>query len=157
MKKTFAVFAILLLCAGCSAEKEPVYVAASNAESKIQVSEIDDLEFDWACSPESGALPSCTVTNRTDTDYFTGYGTLEVYTNGKWMMAKNALSEAVPDVAFAILAHGASTEIRVYLEAYGSAFAPGRYRAVLELWEEAEGVLPPNAKAFYAVGEFEVK
>lgn len=156
MKKIIAIFALLLLCVGCSAEEAPVYVTASNVKSKVQVSEIDGLEFDWQ-TPAGESAPHCVITNSTNTDYFTGYATLEVYANGEWVMANNTLSEAMPDVAFAIPAHGASAEIRAYLEAYGNAFAPGRYRAVLKIYEEADGSLPPNSKPIYAAEEFEVK
>ena len=155
IKKIIALFALLLLCAGCSAAKEPVYVTASNTKSKIQVSEIDGLEFDWQI-PEGESAPCCVITNSTDTDYFTGYATLEVYKSGEWMMAKNLPNRTIPEVAFDIPAHGVSAEIRAYLEAYGTAFAPGRYRAVLEIYEESEGVLPPNSKPIYAAEEFEV-
>ena len=81
MKKIIAIFALLLLCVGCSAEEAPVYVTASNVKSKVQVSEIDGLEFDWQ-TPAGESAPHCVITNSTNTDYFTGYATLEVYANG---------------------------------------------------------------------------
>ena len=151
MKKILLAFALLLLCAACGTEKEPVYIESSNVKSKITESEASGFAFEWEYSKEE-PVPCCYITNSTDEDYFTGYGTLEVYANSEWFMASNLLSPAIPDVGFDVPAHSTSQKIRVYTGAYGNAFLPGRYRAVITLYKDSE----PLGEAFCFTEEFTV-
>lgn len=150
-EKILLAFALLLLCAACGTEKEPVYIEPSNVKSKITESEASGFAFEWEYSKEE-PVPCCYITNNTDEDYFTGYGTLEVYANGEWFMANNLLSPAIPDVGFDVPAHSTSQKIRVYTGAYGNAFLPGRYRAVITLYKDSE----PLGEAFCFTEEFTV-
>lgn len=156
MKKLRLIICLLcitLFASACGGDKNPAYIKASNTESKLQIGGAQNLEFEWVYSPEE---IYCRITNNSDTDYAAGYGTLEVFANGKWMMAKCQDPACIPEVEFSVPANSVSGEIPVFLAAYGNAFLPGRYRAVLELSECSDSAATASA-GFYTAYEFTVE
>lgn len=152
-------FIIYLLCiafliSACNENKNVIYVEASSTESNISISDIQDLELDLAFSYEESA-PYCYIINNSNICYITGYGTLEVFLNGKWMMAKCQDPACIPEIAFSVPANSVSTKIPVFISVYGNTFLPGKYRAIFELSEDSDKIAVDSAN-YYIAQEFTI-
>ena len=150
---------LLLLLSACNYydTEEIQYITASKVKSKINSeNNIAGLEYNWTYNPEESILPYCNIINRTDIDYITGYGTIEVYVDGEWMMAKSLKNGHIPEIAFFIPANSTSDRITAYLGCYGNSFYPGKYRIVLKIQEDKDE-FQQSKGVYYAVKEFVVE